>query len=72
MGVDIDPAGQQQLARGVDRFVSLRRQVAPDQRDLFAVDQLIGLDGVAGGDDRAVFDQGSHVASSLSHFSHSH
>src|SRR5689334_20816120 len=35
-------------------------QVAPDQRNLFAVDQHIGLVCVTGGDDGAVFNNSFH------------
>jgi hypothetical protein len=61
--VDIDATGKQQLAAGIDHLVAGLRQVATDQCDLLAVDQHIGVIGVAGSDNRPVCDQRSTVFS---------
>ncbi|MBL8155682.1 MAG: hypothetical protein JNM70_15980 [Anaerolineae bacterium] len=61
VGVDIDAAGHQVLTFAVDDLVPLRPDILADHHDLLAFDQDIGLNHVAGGDDRAVLEEKSHM-----------
>ena len=55
MAVAVDPARQDELARGVD-LGRARRQPSPDRYHLLAPDGKVGLEDVVGGGDRAATD----------------
>ena len=67
VGVDVDRARDDVLARRVDGLVGrrpARRQARPDLRDRLAVHEDVRLVRAVGRHDRAVGDQGAHAASS--------
>ena len=63
VGVDIDRARHHVAVLGVDHLIGVGRQSAPDGRDLFTLDQHVGLVGVARRHHRAVLDQRPHGSS---------
>ena len=63
MRVDVDPAGHDELARGVDHRVRGQVQPLADQADDALVDVHVGLVAVGGRDDGAVLDESGHGAS---------
>ena len=60
VGVHVDRAGDDPLARCVDGAIGRRLQVGPDQRDRLAVDQHVGPSRGVGVDDRPALDQRAH------------
>jgi hypothetical protein len=64
MRVHIDPAGQHQLAGGIDHAIGGQIERGPDRADLLALDQHIAFVEIGGGDNRAVLDQDAHGRSS--------
>ena len=64
VGVDVDTAGHDELARGVDHGVGGQVQSLADERNDPLVDIHVGLVAVGRGDDGAVLDEGrGHGAS---------
>ena len=61
MGMDVDTAGQEQSACGIDHVHAFGGQIEPDQRHSFVLNQEIGLYAVGGGDDRSVLDHSWHI-----------
>ena len=60
MRMRIDPAGNDELARGVDDDIGLHIERLTDRRDRLAVDKDVGGVVVNGGYNTAVFDKCFH------------
>jgi len=58
--VDVDAAGHDEKVGGVDEGVARGVDAGRDFGDALAFDEDVELAGAFGGDDGAVFDQGSH------------